>query len=231
MNIVLMGPPGAGKGTQAAALERTTGLKHIASGDLFRTSMLQGTDLGKRAQSFVDRGELVSDDIVIDMVLQRVTEPDCQHGVIFDGFPRTSKQAAALIKGLHAQGEELQAVVALMVPRDVLLRRIAGRQTCEICQRPYNVFYTPSRLEATCDLCGGNLYTRSDDNLQTARHRLEVYSQQTHPLIEFFRNLNLLHEVDAAGDVQAAIDHVTAALALARPRRQNSSQMGAARAP
>lgn len=210
-----MGPPGAGKGTQAAALERKIGLKHIASGDLFRTHMLNRTELGKQAQSFVDRGELVADEIVIDMILQRVTEPDCARGVIFDGFPRTREQALALIDGLRAQDEELQSVVALAVPRDVLLRRIAGRQTCEMCQTPYNIFYTPARLEAVCDLCGGDLYTRSDDNMQTARHRLDVYSRETFPLIEFFRDRGLLHEVDATGDVEAVISAVTA---VAAPR-------------
>ncbi len=209
-----MGPPGAGKGTQAAVLERRTGRKHVASGDLFRAHMIKGTELGQQARSFVDRGELVPDEVVINMILQRAKEPDCQNGVIFDGFPRTRKQAKALMEGLRAQGEELGAVVLLAVPRDVLLKRIAGRQTCELCQTPYNIFYTPPRLEAICDLCGGNLYTRTDDSMQTARHRLDVYARDTFPLIEFFRDLGLLREVDAVGDVDAVIDLVTEAAAL-----------------
>lgn len=214
MNIVLLGPPGAGKGTQAAVLERRTGLKHLASGDLFRTHMREQTELGMKAKESVDRGELVSDEIVIDMILQRATEPDCLAGVIFDGFPRTSDQAAALAKALGARGEEVQAVVALAVPRDVLLKRIAGRQTCGRCQAPYNIFYSPPRLEAVCDLCGGELGTRSDDNMQTARHRLDVYQRETFPLIEYFRNAGLLREVDAVGDVETVIDRVTRALGL-----------------
>lgn len=219
VSIVLMGPPGAGKGTQAAALERHTGLKHIASGDLFRSHMRRQTELGQQARAFVDRGELVADDIVIGMVLQRVTESDCGNGVIFDGFPRTREQAEALIEGLRAQGEELDAVVALTVPRDMLLKRIAGRQTCEGCQTPYNIFYTPPRLEAVCDLCGGDLYTRTDDNMQTARYRLDVYTRETLPLVEFFAGRGLLREVDAVGDVDTVIALVTQAAGL--PSRAN----------
>lgn len=212
MNIVLIGPPGAGKGTQAAALERRIGVKHIASGDLFRMHMSQRTELGQQARAFVDRGELVADQIVIDMILNRITEPDCKEGVIFDGFPRTSDQAQALMKALVAQGEDLQAVIALSVPRDVLLKRIAGRETCGLCQTSYNIFYTPPRLEAVCDLCGGDLDTRSDDNIQTARRRLDIYSRETFPLIEYFRGEGMLREVDAVGDVETVIDRVTAAL-------------------
>lgn len=214
VSIVLMGPPGAGKGTQAAVLERRTGLKHIASGDLFRTHMSKGSELGRQARSYVDRGELVPDEVVITMILERAKEPDCRGGVIFDGFPRTREQAQALIDGLRALGEELSAVVLLTVPRDVLLKRIAGRQTCQLCQTPYNIFYTPPRLEALCDLCGGELYTRTDDNMQTARHRLDVYLRETFPLIEFFRGLDLLREVDAVGDVDEVIDLVTEAAGL-----------------
>jgi adenylate kinase len=225
MSIALMGPPGAGKGTQAAALERRTGLKHVASGDLFRGHMLKQTELGMKARAFVDRGELVPDEVVIDMILHRVAEPDCKNGVIFDGFPRTGDQATALMEGLRERGERLDAVVALTVPRDVLLKRIVGRQTCEVCQTPYTIFYTPPRLEATCDLCGGELYTRSDDNMQTARHRLDVYVRETAPLVEFFREQGLLREVEAVGEVDAVIDRVTAAAGLA------SADPGRAAAP
>lgn len=214
MNIILIGPPGAGKGTQAAALERKTGLKHVASGDLFRIHMNNATDLGQRARSFVDRGELVPDQIVIDMILERISEPDCEGGVIFDGFPRTREQAEALIRALQGRGQAVDAVTAIIVPRDVLLKRIAGRQTCRLCQTPYNIFYTPPRLEAVCDLCGGELHTRSDDNMSTARHRLDIYQQQTFPLLEFFRERGLLHEVDALGDVDAVTTRLVAALEL-----------------
>jgi adenylate kinase len=201
MNVILVGPPGAGKGTQAAVLEEKTQLKHIASGELFRQHMREETDLGVLARSFVDRGELVPDDVVINMILERVFEPDCEHGVIFDGFPRTKDQADALARALEEHDQSIDAVIFLNAPRDVLLKRIVGRQTCRNCQTPYNIYYSPPKEEGVCDICGGDLYTRSDDNMQTARHRLDVYMQQTEPLIQHYRELGLLHEVNGLGDI------------------------------
>jgi adenylate kinase len=202
MNLILLGPPGAGKGTQAAVLEEQTKLKHIASGDLFRLHMLNETALGDQARSYVSRGELVPNDVVIGMILERVFQPDCAGGVIFDGFPRTKEQAHALTDALQAHHKTLDAVIFLNAPRDILLKRIVGRQTCRVCQTPYNIYYTPPREEGCCDLCGGLLYTRSDDNMETARHRLDVYIEQTMPLIAHYRSMGLLHEVDGLGDVQ-----------------------------
>lgn len=201
MNVILVGPPGAGKGTQAAVLEEKTDLKHIASGELFRHHMREETDLGQLAQMYVDRGELVPDNVVIGMILDRIFEPDCEAGVIFDGFPRTKEQAAALERALEDHKQSIDAVIYLNAPRDVLLRRIVGRQTCRICQTPYNIYYTPPTQEGICDECGGDLYTRSDDNMETARHRLDVYMQQTAPLIEHYRQMGMLHEVDGLGDI------------------------------
>lgn len=201
MNVILVGPPGAGKGTQAAVLEEKTELKHIASGELFRNHMREETELGLLARSYVDRGELVPDDVVIGMILDRVFQPDCEKGVIFDGFPRTKEQAAALAKALEEHDQTIDAVIYLTAPRDVLLKRIVGRQTCRVCQTPYNLYYSPPEEEGVCDECGGDLYTRSDDNMQTAQHRLDVYFQQTAPLIEHYRTLGLLHEVNGLGDI------------------------------
>jgi len=201
MNVILVGPPGAGKGTQAAVLEEKTELKHIASGELFRQHMREETELGLLARSYVDRGELVPNDVVIGMILERVFQPDCEKGVIFDGFPRTKEQASALAQSLEEHQQTIDAVIFLNAPRDVLLKRIVGRQTCRNCQTPYNIYYTPPREEGICDLCGGDLYTRSDDNMETARHRLEVYFQQTMPLIEHYRAIGLLHEVNGLGDI------------------------------
>jgi len=209
MNILLIGPPGAGKGTQAAVLQARLGMKHVASGDLFRRHMREESELGRKAKSFVDRGELVPDQVVIEMIAHRISEPDCEGGVIFDGFPRTRDQALALIEELRGRGQTIDGAVVLTAPRDVLLRRLVGRQTCSRCQTAYNIFYTPSRLEGVCDLCGGELYTRSDDNWETARHRLGVYQKETLPLTELFRDMGLLHEVDALGEV----DEVTRRIA------------------
>jgi adenylate kinase len=202
MNFVLIGPPGVGKGTQAAILQSRTGLRHVASGDLFRRHMLEQTPLGQLAQDYVRRGELVPDELVIDMILHRITEPDCAQGVLFDGFPRTREQAEALTPALAATDRAVDTVIYLTAPRQVLLRRIIGRQTCKLCQAPYNIYYTPPRLEAVCDLCGGELYTRPDDNMETARHRLEVYLEQTLPLVEYYRGSPAaVHEIDATADV------------------------------
>jgi adenylate kinase len=212
VNIVLIGPPGAGKGTQATLIEARTGLTHVASGDLFRHHVREQTDLGRTAKDYVDRGELVPDDLVIKMILERIGEPDCAEGVIFDGFPRTRDQAAALRAALQERGEDIDAVVALTAPREVLLKRLVGRQTCTLCGASYNIFYSPSRLEAVCDLCGAELYTRSDDTWATGRHRLDVYQEQTFPLVDFFREAGLLHEVEAARDVEEVTADITAVL-------------------
>ena len=224
MNVILVGPPGAGKGTQAAVLEEKTKLKHIASGDLFRQHMLNETELGLLARSYVSRGELVPNDVVVGMILDRVFQSDCEVGVIFDGFPRTKEQADALATALEAHEKTLDAVVYLHAPRDMLLKRIVGRQTCRICQTPYNIYYTPPREESRCDLCGGTLYTRPDDNMETARHRLDVYLEQTAPLVEHYRALGLLHAVDGLGDIHEVTNRLVHGLGL------DHGQMNAAEA-
>jgi len=214
MNVILVGPPGAGKGTQAAVLEEKTELKHIASGELFRQYMREETELGILARTYVDRGELVPDDVVIGMILDRIFQPDCEAGVILDGFPRTKEQADALARSLEEHNQRIDAVIYLNAPRDVLLKRIVGRQTCRNCQTPYNIYYTPPREEGICDICGGDLYTRSDDNMETARHRLDIYMQQTAPLIEHYRALALLHEIDGLGDVHEVTQRLVHELGL-----------------
>ncbi|GAC1384345.1 MAG: adenylate kinase [Herpetosiphon sp.] len=212
MNVILVGPPGAGKGTQAKYIQKRMGLLHIASGDLLRKAMSDETALGLEARAYVDRGELVPDKLVISMILERIFEPDCARGVIFDGFPRTKDQAIALADMLREHNRKIDAVVFLNVPRDILLKRIAGRQTCRTCQKVYNLYYFPPRDEDLCDDCGGELYQRSDDNMATARHRLDVYFQQTMPLIEHYRAQGLLHEIDGNTYVEYVTDRLTAEL-------------------
>lgn len=214
MNVILLGPPGAGKGTQAKYLADRTGLTHVASGDLFRVALREGSELGLLAQSYMDRGELVPDEIVVQMILERIVQPDCTSGVIFDGFPRTRDQATALESALAAQQTRIDTVLYLQVPDGVLLRRVAGRQTCKTCGGTYNIYYFPSRRAGVCDSCGGRLYQRSDDSFETAQHRLDVYFAQTMPLIEYYRLQGHLHEIDGQVGIEMVTEHMLRALTV-----------------
>lgn len=211
-NVILLGPPGAGKGTQAKTLADRTSLTHVASGDLFRAALREGTELGMLAKSYMDRGELVPDEVVIGMILERIKVPDCAAGVIFDGFPRTIDQAQALGEALEREGSAINAVLFLSVPQQVLLRRIAGRQTCRTCGMTYNIYYFPSLRAGVCDACGGKLYQRSDDAMETAQHRLDVYFAQTMPLIAYYQRQGILHEVDGQREIALVTEAMLQAL-------------------
>jgi adenylate kinase len=212
-NVILLGPPGAGKGTQAKTLSERTSLTHVASGDLFRAALREGTELGMLAKSYMDRGELVPNEVVIGMILERIAQPDCAPGVIFDGFPRTREQAEALGTSLSEHNSKIDAVLYLRVPNEVLLRRIAGRQTCKTCGATYNIYYFPSHRPGICDACGGKLYQRSDDSMETAQHRLDVYFAQTMPLIEYYQRQGLLHEIDGQLEITWVAEAMLKALA------------------
>jgi adenylate kinase len=204
MDIILLGPPGAGKGTQAAELVEQTGLVHVSTGDLFRAALRDGTELGQQAKSYMDKGELVPDQVVIGMVMERIDQPDCQQGVMFDGFPRTLEQARALDEALHQRNRRIDAVLYMSVPEDVLLKRIAGRRTCKNCGAVFNIYYFAPKQEGICDSCGSDqLYQRSDDTLETAQNRLDVYFRQTMPLIDYYRERNTLREVNGNREVES----------------------------
>ncbi|NJP05785.1 MAG: adenylate kinase [Chloroflexaceae bacterium] len=207
MNVILLGAPGAGKGTQAINIAEQTGLTHVSSGDLFRAALRDGTELGQKAKAFMDRGDLVPDNIVIDMIMERIGAPDCAKGVIFDGFPRTVDQALALSDVLQRNNQAIDAVLYLSVDQEILLKRISGRVTCKNCGAVYNIYFTPTSQPGICDRCGSDqLYQRSDDNEETARNRLDVYFHQTTPLIDHYREQGTLHEIDGQGDI-AQITH------------------------
>lgn len=208
MRIVLLGPPGVGKGTQAATLARAEGVAHISTGDILRAHMAQGTPLGKLAKEYVEKGLLVPDDVILGIVRERLQEPDAQRGFIFDGFPRTVPQADGLGRLLAELGAELDAVISLEAPDEVVVERISGRRTCRQCGAVYHVRWNPPRTAGVCDRCGGELYQRSDEDPETVRQRLAVYHSQTAPLIAYYRERGLLRSVDGTrpvAEVTAAI--------------------------
>jgi adenylate kinase len=210
MQIVLLGVPGAGKGTQAHRLADRFGLEQIATGDIFRWNVQNGTDLGVLAKRYMDAGELVPDDVVVQMVVQALAEaPD---GVILDGFPRTLAQAEALDEELTVEGKPLSLVLAFDLPDEVAVKRLAGRRTCARCQRTYNVEFYPPKVEGRCDVCDGELVHRDDDSESTVRHRIEVYYASTAPLRGFYEQRGLLRVVDADGTEDEVTDRAVEAL-------------------
>lgn len=210
--LVLVGPPGAGKGTQAAMLERALGLKQVASGDLFREHLKNQTELGRLAKSYMDRGELVPDDVTIRMVQERIAQPDCARGAILDGFPRTLEQAKALDEMLAARGACLALVPWLVVPDEELMERLTGRRVCKQCGANYHVRFNPPQVEGICDACGGELYQRSDDTPETVRNRLYVYYKQTSPLIGYYFAKGLLVKVDGTQSMEQVQRELIAAI-------------------
>lgn len=209
--IVLLGPPASGKGTQAARLREALNLPHVASGDLFRENLKNQTELGRKAQAYMDRGDLVPDDVTIAMVMDRLSRLDCAHGALLDGFPRTIAQAQALDAALAARGARISIVPNIVVPDEVLVERVSGRRLCRTCGEAYHVRFNLPKQPGVCDKDGGELYQRDDDQPETVRKRLEVYWRQTSPLIDYYNQRDLLVEID--GD--QAIDDVWADLRAA----------------
>ena len=212
MYIIFLGAPGAGKGTQAATVARELNLIHIASGDLFRQAIGQGTELGIQAKSYVEKGMLVPDGITIGMILERISAPDCEHGVILDGFPRTLEQAEALDKALVQRTKAIDKVVYIKVSEEELVKRLSGRWICRNCQTPYHATNSPPTVWGRCDQCGGELYQRPDDTPETVKKRLEVYLAQTTPLIGYYTQADKLLEADGEGGVDEISERIVAAL-------------------
>ena len=186
-NIILLGAPGTGKGTQASNISKWYGIPHISTGDIFRSNIKAGTDLGRMAKKHMDIGQLVPDDITIGLVVSKLAEDDCANGFILDGFPRSIPQAQALDKSLAENGRRIQAAISIYVPDETILVRLSGRRLCSSCEKPYHIVYNPPSLEGTCDDCGGKIVQRADDSEETIKERLSVYYQQTEPVIEFYR--------------------------------------------
>jgi adenylate kinase len=212
MNIVLLGAAGAGKGTQAAKLIEMLRLTHISTGDIFRKNVSEGTSLGLEAKTYMDAGKLVPDEVVIRMVKDRLARPDCEGGFMLDGFPRTVPQAEALDAALAEMGTKLDAVVAIEVPRDVLMSRLTARRQCRGCGKIYNVMGEMPKCEGVCDACGGEVYQRDDDTAAAATKRLDDYDAVTSKLVPYYGAQRILHTIDGNRQVDAVFADVLAAL-------------------
>jgi adenylate kinase len=203
LDLVLLGPVGAGKGTQARLIASKYGVPHIASGDLLRAHRSRDDELGRQARTFMDRGALVPDELVITMIIERMRQPDAHHGVLLDGFPRTLAQAQALDRELEDEGRGMTMALYLEVPVDVLVDRAAGRWTCRTCQATYNYRVKPPKVEGICDLDGGQLYQREDDRLDVVTERIRVYIHDTVPVVDYYRERGILREVDGTRDINS----------------------------
>ena len=210
--IIFLGAPGAGKGTQAALVAQELNMAHIASGDLFRQALEQGTKLGMQAKFYMEKGILGPDELTIRMVLERLSAPDCERGVIFDGFPRNLQQAEALDKALAEQGKVINKVVYIKVSEEESLKRLSGRWICRQCQTPYHAINSLPKVWGKCDKCGGELYQRPDDTAETVKKRLQVYFAQTAPLIDYYAQSGKLLEVDGDGGVDEVRRRILVAL-------------------
>jgi adenylate kinase len=210
--IVLLGPPGAGKGTQAQVISNEMNLAHISSGDLFRENLKNQTELGKLAQGYMNRGELVPDDVTIAMVRDRLTRPDCKGGALLDGFPRTPAQATALSEMLGSMDQKVDSVPYISVPAEVLIERLGGRWTCPTCGKVYHEKYNPPKTPGVCDLDGTRLIQRDDDKAETVERRIRVYMDQTSPLIDYYRDKGLLVEVDGTKSIEEVSKEILKAI-------------------
>ena len=215
MRIILLGAPGAGKGTQAETLQEQLNAPHIATGDLFRAALSQGTPLGLEAKSYMDRGELVPDNVTVRMLLERISQPDAADGYILDGFPRSLAQAEALDEALKDRHENIDKVLLVDVSEDELVRRLSGRWICRTCQKPFHVINNPPKKEGLCDVCDpedGELYQRDDDKPETVRNRLGVYRDQTAPLIDYYAAQEILTSINGEQEIEGVREDLLAAL-------------------
>ncbi len=209
MKIIMLGAPGAGKGTQAKKIADKYSIPHISTGDIFRANIKNGTELGKKAKTYMDQGALVPDELVVDLVVDRVAQDDAKNGYVLDGFPRTIPQAEALDKALEAISEKVDYAINVEVPDENIINRMSGRRACVACGGTYHIKYIPTKVEGICDACGGELILRDDDKPETVKKRLDVYHEQTQPLIDYYTGKGILKEVDGTQDMEDVFKAIT----------------------
>ena len=212
MKIIMLGAPGAGKGTQAKMIAEKYSVPHISTGDIFRANIKNGTELGKRAQEYMNRGELVPDDLVIEIATTRLLEDDCKNGFLLDGFPRTVYQAEKLDEFLAAHGSKIDKVLDIAVEREELITRLTGRRVCKACGASYHLVNVPPKTEGICDRCGGELMQRADDNIETVANRIDVYEAQTKPLVDYYENAGNIAHIDGATGLDNVFADIVKAL-------------------
>ena len=208
MKIIMLGAPGAGKGTQAKMIAEKCGIPHISTGDIFRANIKNGTELGAKAKEYMDKGLLVPDELVCDLVVDRIQQADCEKGYILDGFPRTIPQAEALENALNAIEQKLDYAIDIDVPDENIINRMSGRRACDGCGATYHVLFNPTKVEGKCDVCGESLILRDDDKPETVKKRLDVYHTQTQPLIDFYTERKVLVEVDGTQSMDKVFDDI-----------------------
>ncbi len=208
MKIIMLGAPGAGKGTQAKMIAEKFGIPHISTGDIFRANIKNGTELGKKAKEYMDKGQLVPDELTVEILLDRVAEDDCKNGYVLDGFPRTIPQADVLDKELTKLGDQVDFAINVDVPDENIVRRMSGRRACLKCGATYHIEHIPPKKEGICDTCGSELVQRDDDKPETVKNRLKVYHEQTQPLIEYYEKKNILKSVDGTKDMQEVFSSI-----------------------
>lgn len=208
MKIIMLGAPGAGKGTQAKKMAAKYGIPHISTGDIFRANIKNGTELGQKAKVYMDQGLLVPDELVVDLIIDRFKEPDCDKGYVLDGFPRTIPQAQALDEALAKKGDAVEFAVDVDCPDENIIRRMSGRRACVNCGATYHVVNIPPKKEGICDICGGGLILRDDDKPETVEKRLKVYHEQTQPLIDYYKGKGILKSVDGTKDPDSTFEEI-----------------------
>ena len=208
MKIIMLGAPGAGKGTQAKKIAAKYGIPHISTGDIFRANIKEGTELGKKAKTYMDQGLLVPDELVVDLVVDRLQQEDCKNGYVLDGFPRTIPQAESLDAALAKVGEKMEYAIDVNVPDENIVNRMGGRRACVGCGATYHIVYNPTKVEGICDACGEKLILRDDDKPETVQKRLGVYHEQTQPLIDYYTKAFILKEVDGTVDMEEFFQNI-----------------------